>query len=961
MADEIITVEWISTAQQMLATIQKVDAKLERQEKVMQKLTDTSKKGADAAAGSFNKLEQILRKNEAALKDMSVGSGEFDAQKAKVDRLRDAYEKMKASISGKTGAKQEALIPDQKGSLADIESQLKAVEAQLKKTASTSSEFKKLEAVYGNLKKRHDEMTASLRKLGTEAPKVAVHAAGSFNKLEQEVREAEAALQGLTVGTKEFDAQKAKVDQLRGSLKNVKKDLQTIEPEVISLAGSFNRLEKEIKDNEEQLKKLAIGSAEFDKQKRKVDALRASLDKANKELSSKKESPWPTIGKSMVGATAAAIALATALLKIGEAQKQIVATGADQILNLDTMARKMQIQAGLTDPQRQEQSAKVIQQASGAGVRAEVGFQAATQLAGSGFANAVDSGTLTTILDTIQASSFQGAPDQLVSAFSEALNAYGLAKTNANLQQIAVASQSLFKQTDFQLTELADFAKNASVFEGANIKIDEALAGFTALREVLPAAESGTGLRNFVNKLQAGDLTKENKQNLERIGVDAGQVDFVGESLTQVLRTVKESTDKMPEADRNAALGKMFGTENVASARLLINSADRIEQLQKSQQDGAQFAKDRDTAATGMQAQRNRIENQALLQQMPIADQLNELDLQNRQRAAEVQRIQEEMVANGGAQALIAGAVPIPSAIETVATIGRSRGESATGRGAVGAIGDTALPGMGYLWNSIIDSVNRQTEQQVQARQQREAAVPKAVPAAGVQAVEERRITDNADATVKQADTNQDGKIVASEVQKMVDVFAAKGELTDEMLAAIKSIHTEGQGFARPDEMTKTLTGNKDWRDALAVMRPDQKAVVAEKPKQQTGQVEPIAASPIPQQAEPNRGAQVEALVPVASQQAESIPKPPQLANGVRVGDLKNSEVATESGVIKAIASETRMSKEDRALLTEQNRLMAEQNQLMAQQKTEQPAQRQQIPVQKQRPQVAPLPAATAP
>ena len=66
MADEIITVEWISTAQQMLATIQKVDAKLERQEKLMQKLGDTSKKGADAAAGSFNKLEAELKENEAA-------------------------------------------------------------------------------------------------------------------------------------------------------------------------------------------------------------------------------------------------------------------------------------------------------------------------------------------------------------------------------------------------------------------------------------------------------------------------------------------------------------------------------------------------------------------------------------------------------------------------------------------------------------------------------------------------------------------------------------------------------------------------------------------------------------------------------------------------------------------------------------------------------------------------------
>ena len=100
MADEIITVEWISTAQQMLATIQKVDAKLERQEKLMQKLGDTSKKGADAAAGSFNKLEAELKENEAALKKLQIGTRAFAEQKTKVDALRKSLNGAKAEISG---------------------------------------------------------------------------------------------------------------------------------------------------------------------------------------------------------------------------------------------------------------------------------------------------------------------------------------------------------------------------------------------------------------------------------------------------------------------------------------------------------------------------------------------------------------------------------------------------------------------------------------------------------------------------------------------------------------------------------------------------------------------------------------------------------------------------------------------------------------------------------------------
>ena len=55
-AQEQITVEWIAMAQQFITTMQKVDKRLELQEKAMQKLANTSKKGAEDAKGSFNKL-----------------------------------------------------------------------------------------------------------------------------------------------------------------------------------------------------------------------------------------------------------------------------------------------------------------------------------------------------------------------------------------------------------------------------------------------------------------------------------------------------------------------------------------------------------------------------------------------------------------------------------------------------------------------------------------------------------------------------------------------------------------------------------------------------------------------------------------------------------------------------------------------------------------------------------------
>lgn len=106
MPDETIEVEWIATATKMTAILDKISGSLDRQEKQIQKLSDTGKKGGDAVAGSFNKLEQELKEAEAAMKKMEIGTKAFTDQKAKVDGLRKsvatAKETMQTTGSGIT-------------------------------------------------------------------------------------------------------------------------------------------------------------------------------------------------------------------------------------------------------------------------------------------------------------------------------------------------------------------------------------------------------------------------------------------------------------------------------------------------------------------------------------------------------------------------------------------------------------------------------------------------------------------------------------------------------------------------------------------------------------------------------------------------------------------------------------------------------------------------------------------
>lgn len=417
-------------------------------------------------------------------------------------------------------------------------------------------------------------------------------------------------------------------------------------------AVAFNKLEMELKDNEKALKKLQSGSAEYDKQKQKVDRLRESLAKAKNELksASKTANPWNSIGPSMVTAAGSAMQLFSALKRVADAQRAVAAGGADLATDIDTLSRKLQVQAGLTDPERRAKTEKILAIASqdDIGLPGETGLRAATQLQSSGFADPTDDGSVETILATIQATNFDGQVEGLVKGFSQTLEALGQDKTNENLKALAIQAQSGFQNTDFQIADLQQFAKQSSVFENANLTQQESFAGFMALRKVITAEEAGTGLKNFITTMQKGDLTKEGKDNFERIGVNPEDVDFVGENLTEVLTTLKAGFDSLSESDRNAAIVKQFGKDNLAATINLLNKIDDIKSLESIQDNKEGFRKAQLANASGMQAERNRIENKRMLDIMPNAEALSELDNELTVREnRDIGRVEEATIKGG--------------------------------------------------------------------------------------------------------------------------------------------------------------------------------------------------------------------------------------------------------------------------------------------------------------------------
>jgi tetrahydromethanopterin S-methyltransferase subunit G len=106
---ETIEVQWLGTATKMLQELERISTRFDKQEAQLQKLATTSKKSADAAAGSFNKLEQELKDNEVALKKIEVGTKAFDAQKKKVDDLRKSLASTKSEMASAAGFGEKAI------------------------------------------------------------------------------------------------------------------------------------------------------------------------------------------------------------------------------------------------------------------------------------------------------------------------------------------------------------------------------------------------------------------------------------------------------------------------------------------------------------------------------------------------------------------------------------------------------------------------------------------------------------------------------------------------------------------------------------------------------------------------------------------------------------------------------------------------------------------------------------
>jgi hypothetical protein len=613
----------------------------------MQALNSAAQKIKDSVATPFEEAKKKTAELRMHLEAGTISTDQYRLAYAKVAKeMKDAtrdHAAESAATKEAAEAKREAIATAKAWATAEevtAEKISKLNQALALGTIDAEKHRRAVAELSRDLKKEAEaaEAAAAAEKKATEAQKEAIATARAWATAEEQTAEKIGKLnQALSLGTINADTHARAVAELS-------RDLKKEAAEAEAAAKSEKEHSQAVKDATAVAEKYATKEERVAAELKRLNALKdkgvlSSKDHARAVAAenAKLDESSAATGKLSMGfnaLTAAGIGSAALLSQMAGKLKELQAEMAGSVVGWDKMSRKFGIQSGLTEAERKTQSKEVGQTAFNAGVGIDKAFETATQLASSGFADPVKSGTLDSALALIQGSNqIDGNASEFIKGSGQFLNAFGRKKDKDNLTEIGVRMQGLFKSTDVQVSDLPDFAKAAPVLSGAGLNLEESLSTLTALRESMSGAEAATGARNVVGKLQSAGANDTAKEALASVGLDTKQVDIEGEGLRAALKTLKVATSQIGEAERAMVLTKVFGVENVASAQILMDSTDKMANFDKMQRDAAPaFQQDVKTARTGAAADAARSDVQTTLDSVKHEDYVREQELMRQAR-----------------------------------------------------------------------------------------------------------------------------------------------------------------------------------------------------------------------------------------------------------------------------------------------------------------------------------------
>ncbi len=346
----------------------------------------------------------------------------------------------------------------------------------------------------------------------------------------------------------------------------------------------------------------------------RLEAKYLRLENATKQLGKKTKDDTASAAQMIEGWAAKVGTLAVtylglndALNQVWQSQQEINRRADEGILKYDELNRRLRVQGGLTALQGQQAQERLTQIALRTGVDYQTAARGAEELVSQGFNVEQGTGTaLERLLQTMQATNARPEDIKLLAqSYSALLAGTGQEKNTASLEDVSRAVQRTFKGTPLQAPDLMALAPKVQGVSQA-VPWQEALAQFAVIREKATPDVAATALKLFWERLQTASGTKSSEDALARLGLNADQVDAIGEKPAEVLDLLAKALDNLPKPEQAGVLKDLFGQEAMAAASGLLRDRAKVQEYLALQGDEAGFQQDVAIRASGPAAARTR-------------------------------------------------------------------------------------------------------------------------------------------------------------------------------------------------------------------------------------------------------------------------------------------------------------------------------------------------------------------
>ncbi len=281
-------------------------------------------------------------------------------------------------------------------------------------------------------------------------------------------------------------------------------------------------------------------------------------------------------------------------------------------LALDKSARKLQIQAGLTDLQSEKAQERTSAISKRTGFGQEAVNRVSTELVSQGFDRPLQTGTTQAVIAGLQAFNRgeEAEIEALITGIGQTLFAQKKAFSAKNVLKLLTTQRGLFKKTPLQLEDLSEFAKVAGLASSLEISPEDFRSASAIAKKGQVGGEASTGFSNLLTKLSTKDAGVRN--SLKKFGIDLEDVDLSGETLEEVLLILGKKFKELPQEEKAPFLAGIVGKRkvNLQTLQNLISGAEAgsFKQFAKFQKDPKGFEQGVRVSREGISASTAKID-----------------------------------------------------------------------------------------------------------------------------------------------------------------------------------------------------------------------------------------------------------------------------------------------------------------------------------------------------------------